>query len=57
MKIKLVTCLLVITTVFTSCWDNKESASVNLNMSLSWFGESAEIGDTVMYNGNMPLRL
>ena len=57
MKIKLVTCLFVITTVFTSCWDNKESASVNLNISLSWFGESAEIGDTVMYNGNMPLRL
>ena len=41
----------------SSCWENKDAAQVDLNLSLAWNGEVASIGDTVLYQGNMPLRL
>ena len=41
----------------SSCWKNKDSAMVDLNFSLAWNGNSVSIGDTVLYQGSMPLRL
>lgn len=49
--------LALLTTALSSCFKNKDAATVNLNMSLEWFGESTAIGDTVMYQENLPLRL
>ena len=39
----------ILTMTLSSCFKNKDAATVNLNLSLEWFGESTAIGDTVMY--------
>ena len=47
----------IFVTSLSSCWENKEAAKVELNMSLAWNGEAVSIADTVLYQGTMPLRL
>ena len=51
----LIAIILVMT--ISSCWKNKDSTKVDLNLSLAWYGENVSIGDTVLYQGSMPLRL
>lgn len=47
----------IFVTSLSSCWENKESAKVELNLSLAWNGEAVSIADTVLYQGTMPIRL
>tara|TARA_B100001564_G_C20617017_1_gene660427 strand:+ start:714 stop:1490 length:777 start_codon:yes stop_codon:yes gene_type:complete len=47
----------ILTIALSSCFKNKDAATINLNFSLEWFGQSTAIGDTVIYQDNLPLRL
>lgn len=51
------TLTIIIAMSLSSCWENKEAAQVDLNLSLAWNGEVVSIADTVLYQGTMPLRL
>jgi len=41
----------------SSCWKNKNATQIDLNLSLVWNGVATSIGDTVLYQETMPLRL
>ena len=49
--------IVILTIALSSCFKNKNAATINLNFSLEWFGQSTAIGDTVIYQDNLPLRL